>query len=140
LKFRFLTAAPLSPIGTDLGLLLLRLGTGLLMATHGYDKLLNLLAGNSADFPDPLGVGPTFSHVLAVGGEFFCSVLLALGLLTRPAALGLIATTLTIAFGVHGADPLSDKEHALLFLIPALALLLTGPGRFSLDATLFKTH
>lgn len=137
---RFLSATPLSATAADLGLLILRLGVGVLMALHGYDKLVNLLAGNSADFPDPLGVGPVASHALAVGGEFFCSLLLILGLLTRPAALGLIATTLTIVFGIHGADPLSDKEHALLFLIPYLTLLLTGPGRFSLDARFFKTR
>lgn len=139
MKNRFLSAAPLSATAADLGLLILRVGVGVLMALHGHDKFVNLLAGNSADFPDPLGVGPVVSHVLAVGGELFCSLLIALGLVTRPAALGLIATTLTIVLGVHAADPLADREHALLFLIPALTLLLTGPGRFSLDALLFKT-
>ena len=37
------------------------------------------------------------------------------------------------AFMVHWEDPLSDKEHALLFFFPALALVLTGPGKWSID-------
>jgi putative oxidoreductase len=37
------------------------------------------------------------------------------------------------AFMVHWEDPLSDKEHALLFFFPALVLALMGPGKWSLD-------
>jgi putative oxidoreductase len=35
---------------------------------------------------------------------------------------------------IHAADPISDKEHGLLFLMPYLALFLLGSGQFSLDA------
>ena len=37
------------------------------------------------------------------------------------------------AFGAHAGDPISDKEHALLFLVPFLVLALMGGGRYSLD-------
>ena len=45
------------------------------------------------------------------------------------------------AFVVHAGDPWTlgagrSKEPALLYLFPFLALALTGPGRFSLDAWL----
>jgi putative oxidoreductase len=43
---------------------------------------------------------------------------------------------LVAAFIVHGDDPFQKKELALLFLTPFLALLLAGPGRFSLDAVI----
>jgi putative oxidoreductase len=41
---------------------------------------------------------------------------------------------LVAAFVVHGDDPWSKKELALLYAIPFLTLGLTGPGRFSIDA------
>jgi putative oxidoreductase len=134
MKKSLLHTGPLFAGALDAGLLLLRLGTGGLLAPHGYDKLLTLLAGQSADFPDPLGVGPLASHVLAVGGELVCSLLVLLGLFTRPALIGLLLTTATIVLGVHAQDSFADREHALLFLIPAGVLFLTGPGRYALDA------
>jgi putative oxidoreductase len=46
----------------------------------------------------------------------------------------LLAITMGVAaFMVHWEDPLSDKEHALLFFIPAVALAFMGPGKWSLD-------
>ncbi|MDZ7896996.1 MAG: DoxX family protein [Arcicella sp.] len=65
---------------TDYGLLILRVGLSFFMARHGYDKLQSLLAG-STDFPDPLHIGGQMSLALTVFAEFFCSILLALGLL-----------------------------------------------------------
>lgn len=118
------------------GILLLRVGTGLTMAlAHGWGKLTNLL-GDDPHFGDPLGIGAIPSLALAVFGELVCGVLLALGLATRAAAIP-FAITMLVAVGiVHGDDPWSDKEHAFLFLVPALVIAITGPGRFSLDALL----
>jgi putative oxidoreductase len=36
-------------------------------------------------------------------------------------------------FIVHGPDPLADKEFAILYLVPYVALFFYGPGKFSLD-------
>ena len=41
---------------------------------------------------------------------------------------------LVAVFVQHAADPFGKKELALLYLVPALTLLFTGAGRFSLDA------
>lgn len=65
--------------------------------------------------------------------EFFCSILLILGLGTRIVLIPLIIAMTVVAFMVHGSDPLSEKESALLFLIPFLTLFITGPGKYSLD-------
>ena len=45
-----------------------------------------------------------------------------------PAAI----TMAVAAFGAHAGDPISDKEHALLFLVPFAVLALMGGGRYSL--------
>ena len=123
---------------THWALLILRIGASFFLMYHGFEKLENLLAGNSADFPDPFHVGARASHGLSVFAEFFCSVFLMLGLFSRFALIVLICNMLIIIFIIHAADPLSDREHAYLFLIPFMSLFLTGPGKFSLDAFLFK--
>jgi putative oxidoreductase len=135
-----------SPLA-DFGLLILRLGVGLLIALgHGRFK-----------FPPPErfveGVGrmgfpaPTAFAWMAAFAEFGGGLLLALGLLTRPAAF-LVASTMAVAALVtHGGDPLfmqsaargdPSKEPALLYLAPALALLFTGSGRFGVDALFWR--
>jgi len=120
----------------DLGLLVLRLTSGLFMAYgHGYGKMM-AFNERSASFPDPLGLGSPTSMVLAIFGELVCAVLLALGLFTRAAAVPAAITMLVAAFVVHADDPFKKKELALMYLSAYSVLLLTGPGRFSLDAHL----
>lgn len=125
------------PNQVSLAVLVLRLSFGFLMIPHGFDKLQEFLAGNH-DFPDPLHVSPVISHGLTVFAEFFCSILLILGLLTRPALIFLIGCMGIITFSIHGSDPLGDKEHALLYLYTYLAIFLTGAGKYSIDAKVFK--
>jgi putative oxidoreductase len=122
---------------TDYGLLILRIGISFFMARHGYDKLQSLLAG-STDFPDPLHIGGQLSLALTVFAEFFCSILLALGLFTRLALIPLIICMVVIVFVVSAKESLDDKEHALLFLVAYIALFCTGAGKFSVDERLFK--
>ena len=123
----------------DIGLLAGRVGFGLFMAFgHGLGKLQNYSA-YSANFPDPLGVGSELSMALAIFAELFCGILLALGAFTRIAASQLIVTMGVAAFLVHASHPLfaapgqPSKEFALVYFIGFLTLILTGPGRFSID-------
>ncbi len=118
-------------------ILILRVGVAILMIPHGYDKLQSFIAGNH-DFPDPLHVTPIVSQGLTIFAEFFCSILLLLGLFTRPALLILIGCMVVIAFILQWNDPLADKEHALLYLISYIVIFLTGAGKYSLDAKIFK--
>ena len=118
------------------GLLLLRVALGAMMAAgHGWGKLSGFAAG-SATFPDPLGIGHPLSMAGAVGAEFFCSILVVLGLLTRVAVVPLVFTMAIAAFVVNGGQPWGDIEFPLLYLVPFAALALTGAGRYSLDALL----
>ena len=71
--------------------------------------------------------------------EVVAAILLILGLGTRFVLIPLIITMLVAFFIVHADDPFSKKELALLYLIPFISLFLTGPGKYSLDALIFKT-
>lgn len=122
--------------GSDLGLLILRLGAGGLMLTHGLPKLMKLFAGGEIQFADPIGLGATVSLILAVFAEVVCSILIVLGLKTRLACVPSAFTMGVAAFVVHFSDPWGRKEKAILFLVMYVALLFTGPGKLSVDAKL----
>lgn len=116
-------------------MLILRLALGSFMIYgHGWRKLLKLLAGAPYKFADPFGLGAGASLFLATFAEVACAALLIVGLFTRMATIPLIVTMLVAAFIAHGADPFADKEMALLYLAGYVALALTGPGWYSLDA------
>ncbi|GAB3174372.1 hypothetical protein GCM10027291_32510 [Telluribacter humicola] len=107
------------------------------MMQYGYSKLQSYLSGERG-FADPIGIGEEASLVLTIFAEFFCSIFLILGLATRLALIPLITTMLVAALIIHAHDPFDKQEHPILFLIPYLTLLLTGPGRYSLDKVLFR--
>jgi len=125
---------------TNFALLVLRVWLGVAMlVNHGYDKL-STFGEKSGGFPDPLGVGHAMSLTLVVFAEFFCSLLLIAGLVTRFAAL-VLAFNLAVAFFiVHKAvlGGAHSGELAFIYLAGYVALLIAGPGRFSADGTLFK--
>jgi putative oxidoreductase len=128
-----------SPVA-DVGLLVLRL-TGLMLAIgHGWSKITN--PGMMAGMLEKIGMpAPHLLAWLAAIGEFGGGLLLTLGLLTRFGAFLVVAVMSVALIQVHLHDPLftpmtggGAKEPALLYLLPALTLLFTGAGRFSLDA------
>ncbi|WP_437190689.1 DoxX family protein [Planctomicrobium sp. SH527] len=124
----------LNSMVNSIGLLVLRVSFGMMMlAAHGYGKLMGFsnLAGT---FPDPLGIGSsTISLILAIFAEFFCSVLIVLGLFTRLAAIPLIVTMLVAITVVHGDDPWAKKELAVAYLAAFTTILITGSGPLGLD-------
>lgn len=119
---------------TNIGLLVGRVAIGLLMLVgHGYPKLLEFSA-KAATFPDPLGIGSGLSLGLAVFAEFFCAILIIIGAATRLAAVPLVVTMLVAGLIVHSADPWSTQEKAIVYAVPFLMLVFTGPGKLSVDA------
>ena len=122
----------------SLGLLLLRIVTGAAMISHGYLKLLKLMAGPPYTFADPVGLGVGVSLFLAVFSEFFCSILLMIGLGTRLAMVPLIITMLVIIFVSNAGEPFGEIELAIMYLVIYVAFALTGAGRFSADALIRK--
>ncbi len=125
------------PIASDFALILLRVGVGFSMLTHGYPKFLKVLSGNLS-FGDPIGLGQEASLILTAFAEFACSILLIIGLFTRFATIPLIIAMSVAFFIVHGADDFGTREKAFLFLVAYLVLFFTGPGRYSLDKKIFK--
>jgi putative oxidoreductase len=123
---------------TDAGLLILRLSFGILMLTHGIPKLLNFsLIADAGVFLPVLG-SPVLGLSLAIFAEVLMSLFLIAGLLTRIATLPLIVTMLVAAFVAHAGDPFTSKEPSLLYLFPYITILLTGPGKYSLDHVMVR--
>ncbi|PSL00485.1 DoxX family protein [Cecembia rubra] len=123
--------------GTDVALLLLRIGTSLMMMTHGWAKIIDFSA-RLTTFRDPIGLGPAMSLQATIFAEFFCSILLALGFMTRLSLIPLIFTMTVVSFIVHAEDPFAMKEKALLFLLIFIVQFIMGPGKFSVDAQIRK--
>jgi putative oxidoreductase len=126
-----------TPASADLGLLLLRAWFGAVLAFgHGWAKVTGLAAFSakvgSLGVPAAGLLGPAAALSELLGG-----ILLAIGLFSRVAAGFVLVTMLTAAFFVHANDPFSKKEFALAYAVAALAVLIAGPGRLSLDARLF---
>jgi putative oxidoreductase len=84
-------------------------------------------------FPAPAVMG-----FLAAFAESFGAILLAIGLLTRPAAFLIAATMAGAALKVHAGQGFSGQEMAWLYFFPALFFLLKGAGQWSVDAILSK--
>jgi putative oxidoreductase len=120
------------------GLLILRLGIGMMMMVHGLPKIMGgpdgwvQLGGNmrvvNIDFL------PTFWGFMAAITEGLGGFLLILGLFFRPVNI-LLVITMTIATLVHFSkgDGINGASHAIELAIVFLSLILIGPGKYSID-------
>lgn len=118
--------------GYDLGLLILRVFAGAFLMTHGLSKIMNF-GELSQTFLDPIGLGPQLSLILIVFAEFFCSILVIFGLLTRLALIPMIIGMIVAAFFTFPQFTFEGSEKALLYLVVFVSLMLTGAGRYSID-------
>lgn len=117
-----------------IGLLLLRLGAaGLLLVGHGWPKV-ERWEKLSRTFADPLGVGPAVSLGLVILAEVVCALLVMLGFATRWALAPILIFFAVAIFVRHAGSPFDERELALIYAVPFVALMFTGPGRFALDA------
>ena len=121
----------------NLALFILRVGGGILMIHHGYDKLVkfNEYAPNFMHF---LGMNGAVSLSLVIFAEFFCSIFVMLGLFTRLACIPLMIDTFVAVAKGHKYDILCDGEHASLFFLIFLTILFIGPGKISIDGMINK--
>lgn len=124
-----------SPVSVSAGLLVLRFFAGLsLFLKHGLEKLTGY-STMVQHFPNPLHIGAHASLAFALLSDGICSLLVFLGFATRLAAAIILINLLTAFFFVHHAALISNGHVELVWVyIGAFAaILLAGPGRFSID-------
>ncbi len=135
---RFLFHPGVNSLSASIGILILRVATGLCMIIgHGWGKFAKF-SESPVKFADPLGIGPSLSLVATIGTEVFAAAFIVLGLMTRWSAGALAFTMAVAAFMVHEADSFDIKEKAVLYLIPCAALVFLGGGKLSLDNVIAK--
>lgn len=131
----------------SLGFLALRVLTGLMMLIgHGIPKIQGYAARKDffyvPDFFPFKLMTPPISLMACISAEVVASVLIVIGLATRPAAFVLGFCMVVAGFGAMGASPwfqnsptlMETKEMSVLYLIPMIAIILAGAGGYSLDA------
>jgi len=121
----------------SLALLILRITAGGLIIPHGYSKLMSF-ASRSSGFSDPYHIGSSTSMALIIFAEFFCGALVVLGLLTRLACIPLIIGMGTVVFMINHGNLAGKNETPVLFLGCFIVLLITGPGKASIDRLIGK--
>jgi putative oxidoreductase len=121
-----------SPASFNIAMLLHRLVFGILMMSHGYDKLIHF-SEKKAEFMNFMGIGSTVSLLLVVFAEFFCSLFISIGLFTRLTVIPLVICMAVALFKAHGGEVFGDGSSATLYLSAYLLLLLLGSGKISVD-------
>lgn len=131
---------PASTRQLDVGLAILRTVAGAVFAAHGAQKLFvygfDGVAGAFGQMGVPLAavLGPAVAVVEFAGG-----LALVMGLLTRVASLGLAVVMLGALSFVHAGAGFflpNGYEFVLVLLAAATTFVITGAGRYSLDAVL----
>jgi putative oxidoreductase len=132
--------------------LILRLTLAVVMFPHGAQKTLGWFGGDGLEgtlaYFTKSGFPPALAF-LAVMAEFLGPLGLAIGLLTRVAALGIALVMLVAILTVHkqhgffmnwfGAQEGEGVEYHLLALGLALALVVNGAGAWSIDALIARS-
>jgi len=124
------------------GLLLLRIiGGSMMVYNHGWGKITagpekwNRLGHALTDI---IGFEflSTFFGFMAAFSESVCALLIIIGLFTRPASI-LLFFTMFVAIMNHIMDS-EMPELAIMYCLLSLVLILSGPGKLSLDQMWFS--
>ncbi len=135
----------------SLGIFALRVMVGLMMFIgHGLPKIQNY--AERKDFfyvPDLFPftlMTPPMTLIACIAAEVVAAAFIIIGLATRPAAFVLGFCMVVAAFGAMGAAPwfqstptlVETKELSIMFLIPMVAIILSGAGGYSLDTLIYR--
>lgn len=129
----------------DIGLLILRVGVGLIFAAHGAQKAFGWWSGpgiagwRSGMERMNMHPAPVWA-IVSIGAELVGGLFFAIGLVTPVAAAVLIAQSIVIVELVHWRNGFFNQqqgfEFPLALAVGALAVALAGAGRLSLDYAL----
>lgn len=127
----------LHKFNTDYGLLIIRLGIGILFMLHGYPKITGgpeawkAIGASMANIH--ITFAPTFWGFMAALAEFAGGACLVVGFLFRP-ALAMLIFTMFIAVLMHykNGDGFDGYNHALESGLVFFGLFIAGPGKYAL--------
>ncbi len=113
-------------------MLFLRVGLGILLLNHGYQKITH--------FQNTVRIVPVLpfltgniSAALIIFSEFFCSIFVIMGLFTRLACIPILIGFTVVFLKIHHFDFLNTGQLASLFSLGFIAILFIGPGKASID-------
>jgi putative oxidoreductase len=132
----------------DAVLLVLRLALAIVIFPHGAQKVLGWFGGHGFAGTMQFFTGmmhiPAFLAVLAILAEFLGSILVALGFLTRLAALAIVVNMVVAVATIHVQNGFfmnwsgQQKGEGMEFFVFAIAIglvvAIAGPGKYALDA------
>jgi putative oxidoreductase len=122
----------------------MRFAAGAVLVPHGIQKIMLGSVVNLAPYIDKqMGLPyPLMWAYFAIFAESACAICLAIGFLTRPAALIILIEMVTIIFFFQWQFgyfwTVKGYEYALLWSLLCLAILFRGGGRYSVDRLLGK--
>lgn len=127
----------------DVAPLVLRVATGAIFAMHGWQKLSVMGVGGTEGMLIALGFPmAAFLAPLLIAAELGGGILLILGLFTHWSAKVLVVVSAVALFAVHLKNGFfaatGGYEFILLLLAASLSVLITGPGKYSLDKKMMK--
>ena len=134
MKNRLFSTQMISP---NLVALLMRMILGGLFIFHGwqkieaYDKILPM-------FTDIIGIGSKLSFNLVIFAEFFCGILLVIGLFTRLSVIPILFTMIIAYFVAHEADDFQKKTLPFLYMVLCIPVFFAGSGKYSVDSLIFR--
>ena len=130
--------APASDRQTDVAILLLRLFTGFVLIYGTQDNVFD--REHMLEFRDFLAKfgfpAPMFSARLSAYSQFVAGILIAAGLLTRPAAAVMVINFAVALWMVHWGLPFASNVSPLAMAVNSVFLVITGAGSLAVDAKL----
>ena len=122
----------------SIGLAIVRIIVGLLLAYHGLEVLNTDLMKEYTQWE--VFKGPNGGLLVYAGKltELFSGIFIFLGFLTRIGSLLAIGAMSFITFFVGQGKFWYEDQHPFMFVLFGLLFLFTGPGVWSVDAIIFK--